>query len=384
MQGLMVNMIRTCFLCDSANVERVFSTPWALPGLPTREIGFSVCRNCGSVCQSPTVRFKEMMTYYSSVAVYTNPGRQEKPSEAKVRDLDEQIQFIKRGVGHLPASVLQIGSSDGYTLSRFRESGVMRVLGVEPSAASVELAERLYQVECVKGSAEDFETGQSFELILMTHVLEHLYHPQQTLAKCRELHSGFEEGFIYIEVPLMAQPGSLCPGFFSFEHINYYTKENLIQSLKRAGYSPVSVVEHFNSNLSPVIGMLASTKEQNHYNVSSSEPVINYQILKNYRQKEISYWQGCLDQILEKLQRSDRIFLWGAGIHTSQIVANTNLLERCEVHGLTANGYAWIQPVSIGRLAMLCSFLHMHRKKKYSILYHGCEIRALKLSDYTI
>jgi len=238
-------------------------------------------------------------------------------------------------VGHLPASVLQIGSSDGYTLSRFRESGVMRVLGVEPSAASVELAERLYQVECVKGSAEDFETGQSFELILMTHVLEHLYHPQQTLAKCRELHSGFEEGFIYIEVPLMAQPGSLCPGFFSFEHINYYTKENLIQSLKRAGYSPVSVVEHFNSNLSPVIGMLASTKEQNHYNVSSSEPVINYQILKNYRQKEISYWQGCLDQILEKLQRSDRIFLWGAGIHTSQIVANTNLLERCEVHGLT-------------------------------------------------
>ena len=55
-------MKRQCFLCQSAN-EVVFSTTWALPGLEPREIGFSVCLSCGSVCQSPSVSFNEMMTF---------------------------------------------------------------------------------------------------------------------------------------------------------------------------------------------------------------------------------------------------------------------------------------------------------------------------------
>ncbi|NRD74819.1 methyltransferase domain-containing protein [Shewanella sp. VB17] len=327
-------MIRKCFLCEEST-EKVFSTTWVLPGLLPTEIGFSICPKCGSVCQSPSVDFDDMMAFYSSIAVYTNPGRQELPSTAKIRDLDEQIQFIKRGIGNLPNSVLQIGSSDGYTLSRFRDAGIARVLGVEPGAASVSLAKRLYQVNCIHGSAETFETNENFELILMTHVLEHLYNPQTTLSKCYRMQQKVTEGFIYIEVPLMAKASSLCPGFFSFEHINYYTRDNLLKSLTDVGYSPVSVLEHFNSNLSPVIGILASTKVQHHYSEYQSCYVDNKQILLEYRQKEISYWQGCLDALLPNLSKSQRVFLWGAGIHTSQLVTNTNLLEIVKINGLT-------------------------------------------------
>ena len=327
-------MKRQCFLCQSAN-EVVFSTTWVLPGLEPREIGFSVCPNCGSVCQSPSVSFNEMMTFYSSMAVYTNPGRQEKPTEAKVRDLDEQIRFIRRGIGHLPSSALQIGSSDGYTLSRFREAGIHRVLGVEPGTASVEVANRLYQIDCIHGSAEDFQTEEQFDLIILTHVLEHLYQPQDTLKKCRSLQQKVDEGFIYVEVPLMTKPSSLCPGFFSFEHINYYTRENLVRSLTDAGYSVVSLIEHYNSNLSPIIGVLASTHKQDHCDEFIPFVSRNRTILSDYRAKEVAYWQGCLNNILHRLKQSNRIFLWGAGIHTSQLVANTNLITECFVSGLT-------------------------------------------------
>ncbi|MGI2259527.1 class I SAM-dependent methyltransferase [Shewanella sp. GXUN23E] len=327
-------MKRLCFLCQS-ETEVIFSTTWVLPGLAPREIGFSVCPECGSVCQSPSVSFDEMMTFYSSMAVYTNPGRQEKPTDAKVRDLDEQIQFIRRGIGYLPNSALQIGSSDGYTLSRFRDAGVKRVLGVEPGTASVELAKRLYQIDCIHDSAEQFETNEQFELIILTHVLEHLYQPQMTLKKCRQLQQLPTEGFIYVEVPLMAKPASLCPGFFSFEHINYYTRDNLVRSLTDAGYSVVSLVEHYNSNLSPIIGVLASTRPQSHCDEFVANVVGNRAILQDYRAKEVAYWQGCLDAILPQLQQSKRIFLWGAGIHTSQIVANTTLLADCKINGLT-------------------------------------------------
>ena len=327
-------MIRNCFLCQS-KTEVVFSTTWVIPGLEPREIGFSVCPECGSVCQSPSVSFDEMMTFYSSMAVYTNPGRQEKPTEAKIRDLDEQIRFIRRGIGFLPNSALQIGSSDGYTLSRFREAGISRVLGVEPGTASVELAKRLYQIDCIHGSAEDFDTDEQFELIILTHVLEHLYRPQDTLNKCHNLQQNMAEGFIYVEVPLMAKPASLCPGFFSFEHINYYTRDNLVRSLSEAGYSVVSLVEHYNSNLSPIIGVLASTKAQDHCDDAQPNISRNRAILSDYRAKEVAYWQGCLNAILPALKQSKRIFLWGAGIHTCQIVANTNLIDECVITGLT-------------------------------------------------
>lgn len=325
-------MIRACFLCGDT-VDPIFATTWALPGLAPAEIGFSVCSSCGSVCQSPGVPFADMMAYYSTMAVYTNPGRQALPTEAKVRDLDEQIQFIKRGIGHLPPSILQIGCSDGYSLSRFRAAGIPRVVGVEPGTASVALARQLYDIDCIHGTAEDFVTTETFGLILLTHVLEHLYEPQAVLAHCRQLHPPGTEGFIYVEVPLMAQPDSLCPGFFSFEHINYYTRENLLESLLRVGYAPVSVVEHFNSNLSPAIGVLASTRAQNHYRVQRVAPAQNRQIVADYRRKELDYWQACLNRLLPHLQGN--IYLWGAGIHTSQLVANTDLLSRCTVAGLT-------------------------------------------------
>lgn len=275
-----------------------------------------------------------MMSFYETIAVYTNPGRGELPSSSKVRDVGEQIHFIKRGMGKLPTTALQIGSSDGYTLSRFRDAGVKRVLGVELSVASVELAKRLYDVETIRTTAEAFVTEEAFELILLTHVLEHFYTPQTVLEKCYQLQKKLTQGFIYIEVPLLAHENTLCPGFFSFEHINYYTKGNLTRSLEEAGYYPISVVEHYQSNLSPVIGILASTVKKQLYKIHDNEYQENRRVLLSYRAREIDEWQSKLDMISQEIKEAKRFFIWGAGIHTTQLIANTNLLAITDVCGL--------------------------------------------------
>ncbi|AUC87640.1 methyltransferase type 11 [Alteromonas sp. MB-3u-76] len=326
-------MERKCFLCQS-ELEKIYNHQWVLPGIATSTIGFSVCPSCGSVSQSPSVSFDDMMAYYETVAVYTNPGREELPSAAKVRDLDEQINFIKRGIGKLPDKVLQIGSSDGYTLSRFRAAGVKRVLGVEPSIASVDIAKRLYDVESIRTTAENFDTKEEFSLILMTHVLEHFYAPQEVLKKCFSLQEKLDDGYIYIEVPLLTHEDSMCPGFFSFEHINYYTKGNLTRSLEEVGYYPISVIEHYQSNLSPVIGILASNNKPRHYLADNNEYQENKRILASYRKKEIEQWQSKLDVIQPTLESAERLILWGAGIHTTQLLANTNLLKSKAVNDI--------------------------------------------------
>ena len=328
-------MIRDCFFCNN-HVEVVFSSKWDLPGLPSSEIGFSVCPNCGSVCQNPTVTYDQMLTFCRTIAVYTNPGRVGQPTATKVTDLNEQLSFIERGIGHLPRNVLQLGSSDGYSLSRFKAAGVDRVLGLEPSKASAKLAREPYNIETLEDSAENFDTDENFELILLTHVLEHLLYPQKILEKCFKLQQLTVEGFIYVEVPLLANLESLAPGFFTFEHVNYYTRQNLIKSLQSAGYSVVSVIEHYKSNLSPVIGVLASTQKQKHIDDTPfNEYEQNKAILEHYRVTELNNWQQKLNKILPALLNSKRLFLWGAGIHTSQLIANTNLLNVCKISAIT-------------------------------------------------
>lgn len=326
-------MNRPCFLCHN-QVDLVYNQTWVLPGIKTSNIGFSICSNCGSVLQSPSVSFDEMMTYYESVAVYTNPGRKELPSDSKIRDVGEQIQFIKRGIGALPKSALQIGSSDGYTLSQFRKAGVKRVLGIEPGLSACELAKRLYDVETLRTSAEEFTTEESFELILMTHVLEHLYAPQSVLEKCYDVQKDLEQAYIYIEVPLLTHENAMCPGFFSFEHINYYTRGNVLRSLEQAGYYCISIIEHYQSNLSPIIGILASTVKSQNCKSYTNDYQENRRILLSYRAREIKEWQNKLDAIQPFIKDSKRFFIWGAGIHTSQLFANTNLLDFINIFAL--------------------------------------------------
>jgi 2-polyprenyl-3-methyl-5-hydroxy-6-metoxy-1,4-benzoquinol methylase len=276
-----------------------------------------------------------MMAFYASIAVYTNPGRNSLPNGTKIRDVDEQVQFVKRGIGYLPDTVLQIGSSDGYTLSRFKAAGAKHVCGVEVGKASVQLAKSLYDIDCVNCDIETFSTDKSYSLILMTHVLEHIYHPANVLLKCKEIQTAVPEGFIYVEVPMMASSSSLCPGFFTFEHINYYTRDSIIKSIVDAGYYPVSVVEHYNSNLSPVVGVLASTKPQKHRFAVSLDYENNKNIVTEYRERELAYWADCLARIEGELGFIGKTYIWGAGIHTSQFIANTRLLDKFFIDGLT-------------------------------------------------
>ncbi|RME27667.1 MAG: class I SAM-dependent methyltransferase, partial [Candidatus Zixiibacteriota bacterium] len=179
-------MNRDCFLCGHA-VENVFSAMWALPGLSERVIGFSVCPRCGAVCQSPSVTEQDMLDYYRAIAVYTNPGSQGVPPARKQYAVQEQISFIQRSIGSIPESVLQVGSSDGYTLFRFREAGAARLLGIEPSSTSAEFSRQRYQIECFEGTIQDFVPNDGYELILLTHVLEHFYDPKSVLEKCRTM-----------------------------------------------------------------------------------------------------------------------------------------------------------------------------------------------------
>ena len=320
-------------MCDT-QPETIIEQQWDLPGLDPSLIGFSICSGCGLVLQNPALAPSEMLRYYSEIATYINPGREGKPTARKVKDVKRMIILVREQLGKMPENAFQVGCSDGYTLNAFRQAGINDVSGLDPSVASHELAKRLYGIHTIVSGIEDFKPENPdtrFRLILLTHILEHLYDPLEALVKCAQYQD--ESDYILVEVPLFERIERFGPGMLSLEHLNYFSEATMIEALTRANYEPVFIGKYYYINLYPVITILArknskvKTQESNDFSRANT-------ILKAYIQQERKSWSQIEQKILAKISKGQKAYIYGAGIHTSQLLAFTNIRTELEITGL--------------------------------------------------
>lgn len=303
---------------------------WPITDLGTCEIGFGFCEKTGLVLQTTAVTPEMMIKYYANTATYLNPNHDGNPMPGKVKDLDRLLQTIKFTLGRLPSSVLQLGSSDGYTLSCFRAAGAKRILGVEPSEKSREFAFSQYGVESLPDSAESFDTNEKFDLVVLTHVLEHFYDPLFVL---RKLYKNLDnDGHILIEVPLWERLDKQPVGVLNFEHVNYFSEDTLIFLLYSAGYEPVYSAKLFGVNQYPVITVIAKKFEIDY-------PIKKYcahskSLLESYLIKEKYFWLNVGKKILAQYNPSHHTYIYGAGIHTSQLLSKVKILDTVTINGV--------------------------------------------------
>jgi SAM-dependent methyltransferase len=323
-------MIRKCFLCD-VTVDEVSRQRWELPGLPTAVIGFSICPECGLVIQSPSVEPPVMERYYSDIAVYHNPARAGKPLAVKVKGVEKQVQMVRDVVGRVPSSVFQVGCSDGFTLSRFRDAGASVIGGIDPGLSASKVARELYGVETVTGTFEEFAPDRTYQLIISTHVLEHLYDPLESMRKCSSMQG--EGGWILVEVPLLEMEDRFPPGYFTFEHLTYFSESTLLRLLSRAGYVPYLVEKDFSSFDYPLITVMACKEDVVNPEVASDFSRASG-LLAEYHKKERVSFDNIERRVKGKLKKGTGVYVWGAGIHTSQLFASTDLAAYLSIKGL--------------------------------------------------
>jgi len=97
-------------------------------------------------------------------------------------------------------TVLDLGSNQGY-MSNFLAEVAKLVVGVDYNKEAVELADKRFSKDnltFICGEAFDYlETNHiKFDVLILSHILEHLDHPSELLAKLKKHFS-----LIYIEVP---------------------------------------------------------------------------------------------------------------------------------------------------------------------------------------
>jgi SAM-dependent methyltransferase len=175
-----------CPLCETGPAERWAKARDVEYCTTDEEFTYWRCGRCGVlfVDPMPTGRLTEIYpdTYYAYASM----------NQGFVHRLKDRLDHgrFRRILRRLPGSslsVLDVGGGDGWTLSvlrgldpRVRHS---QVVDLDPAAG--EFARRQgHEYFC--GRIEDFETDQSFDLILLLNLIEHVAEPRRVLAKVHD------------------------------------------------------------------------------------------------------------------------------------------------------------------------------------------------------
>jgi len=135
--------------------------------------------------------------------------------------------------------MLEIGSGAGQTIVWFEEMG-FNVTGIEPDNRNVEMInQKLKRGHCVVGFAEDIQIDGRFDIVWISHVIEHLVRPDKLLEKCKNnLENG---GVLFIEVPNCENKKILKSSIYDNPSTFHFSKKALLNIAKKIGYEVVRI-----------------------------------------------------------------------------------------------------------------------------------------------
>lgn len=188
------------------------------------------CENCGL---GVTENFQEQKGNYHRDKVYISGSSQFR--NIFRRRVGLILQYLKKG------KVLEIGSSTGVLLELLKNKG-FDVLGIEPSINTADYANSK-GIKTLKTTFEEAKLpNSSFDLVVVNHVLEHLYDPVSVLRKINSILKG--EGCVFIDVPNFGGIKARVRGvnweyLLPEEHKWHFTSSALKELLRRSGFEVV-------------------------------------------------------------------------------------------------------------------------------------------------
>lgn len=238
----------TCFLCD-AEMLPCFKTRDHLRPAVATEYEVVWCAACSFGAVNGGFSPQDVSAFYTQ-GYYTHvaPDHSATRATSFLDRLRVHLAWrIDRGIDLSPNEVkssrpaptlCDVGCGSGQALAAFREAGY-QVLGIEPDPAARAIAAASGPV--LDGTAESIPeqlVGRQFDLVLLSHVLEHCIHPAQALRNVRRLLA--PGGTAIFEVPNNAALALAMYGptwFFADipRHLQFFTELSLRKALSQAG-----------------------------------------------------------------------------------------------------------------------------------------------------
>jgi SAM-dependent methyltransferase len=231
--------VRTCILCGS---ER--SAPFNKCSYRGYRLTYRICRNCGLVFQSPRMTQAESAAFYAEEYRLLQEGSRDPTARnrrAQTGRADSLLGFARPVISSVTRH-LDIGCSLGILLQHFQGLFHNQAVGVEPGEAHrIYAREQGLKVYTTMDELE--EAGEErFDLVSISHVLEHLFEPIAYLQHLREsLLAG--DGKLILEVPNLYAHDS-----FEVAHLYAFSAHTLHEVLRLSGFEMLKFEKHGRPN----------------------------------------------------------------------------------------------------------------------------------------
>ena len=131
-------------------------------------------------------------------------------------------------------NLFEIGSGEGFLLEKFENNG-FNVSGIEPSKINIKIINnKLKHGKCENKFVEDISYTKKFDVIIMSHVLEHLINNKTILTNMRN--GLVDTGILFIEVPNCQHIGTLEHSIQTQPHMYHFSKNSLKKLLEISGF----------------------------------------------------------------------------------------------------------------------------------------------------
>ena len=158
-------------------------------------------------------------------------------SLGKKRNWISQLKYCKPHIGNRK-QILEIGVGGGQASFWFEQKG-FEVTGIEPDERNVKLInEKLKRGKIIQGFGEDYASKEKFEIIWMSHVLEHMVDLEGFLNRIKN--NLKDNGIFFIEVPNAEHRPTLNASINENPHVYHFSKNALSNFLKNMGYKIIS------------------------------------------------------------------------------------------------------------------------------------------------
>ena len=283
----------------------------------------AVCCRCGFGYADNIPSQEEFNDYYASMSKYEFDHKDGVVAQDYIAQYTKIADFIIPHISSPEAHILDIGCSTGALLSIFKNRGYQNLLGLDPSSNCVQVANELYDVTAVVGDISSFRAEGTFDLVILSAVLEHLVDFEYSMKKIQSLLS--ENGLLFIEVPDVERFHTFISApyqQFSVEHINYFSKDSIKNFLAAYSFNMLELKQNessLNMTIDPDLFVLARYSDSS-VPLEMSPDVISEPSLLNYVEQCAEIDEKIRAIISEKLLHLDRFIVWGAGTHTQRLI----------------------------------------------------------------
>jgi 2-polyprenyl-3-methyl-5-hydroxy-6-metoxy-1,4-benzoquinol methylase len=200
------------------------------------------CKGCQLVYLNPRVKKEIALASYSSAIDPTFV----KQNQFRIRTFSRTLsQFLKTHNIHPSKDkrVLDVGCAGGAFVKAAQDAG-FTAMGIEPSSWMCEFGKKEYGLDLRAGILEDYKLpSESFDIITLWDVLEHVYTPIEVLSDCQRLLK--PGGYLIINYPDYGSTARRLLGwkwpFFLSVHLFYFTPTTITKLLEKCGLAVVKI-----------------------------------------------------------------------------------------------------------------------------------------------